>query len=124
MSGLTRMGFLCLFIIVTHVVVASAQTGSLRGIISDAESGQPLAMVKVILPSLKRQTLTNRNGAFEIKNIAPGTYAVTVSGVTIVDSTISNVRITSGTATALDIQAQSRFHSASAVYVYGASKKQ
>lgn len=124
MSGLTRRGLLCLFIIVAHVVVASAQTGSLKGTISDAESGQPVAMVKVILPSLKRQTLTNRNGAFEIKNIAPGTYAVTVSGVTIVDSTISNVRITSGTATTLDIQAQSRFHSASAVYVYGASKKQ
>jgi hypothetical protein len=63
---------------------ANAQKGAVRGILQDSLSSTPLTDATVSLVDLKDSslvsfTLTDDNGRFEIKNIAPGNYHLMAS---------------------------------------------
>ena len=65
--------------------VAHAQTsttGAVRGVISDAESGEPVAGATVVVrgPALQGQqaVLTDSEGTYRITSLPPGTYVLTV----------------------------------------------
>lgn len=55
---------------------AQAQTGKLTGVVTDAQTGQPLAGVQVYLEGTGRGTLTQENGRYFVINIPPGEYTV------------------------------------------------
>ena len=57
----------------------TARTGSLTGNITDAETGESLIGVNVLLKGTYYGAATNINGQFTIHNITPGTYNVTIS---------------------------------------------
>jgi TonB-dependent SusC/RagA subfamily outer membrane receptor len=58
---------------------ASAQaTGTIRGKVTDARSGRPLASAQVSVPGTGRGALTNANGDFLMLNIPAGTHNVRV----------------------------------------------
>lgn len=48
------------------------QTGTVTGLVTDAETGQPLASVQVHFPALNIGSLTNEQGRFLIVNVPAG----------------------------------------------------
>ncbi len=56
-----------------------AQTGSLSGTVTDAETGETFPGANVLLVELERGAATDVDGEFTITNIAAGTYTVRVS---------------------------------------------
>ncbi|MEN8376854.1 MAG: TonB-dependent receptor, partial [Gemmatimonadota bacterium] len=58
---------------------ADAQTGRLTGIVTDAQTGEPLSGVQVFLDGTGIGTLTAENGRYFLLNIQPGTYTVGAS---------------------------------------------
>ena len=55
----------------------AAQTGKITGIVTDRETGQPLAGAQIIVEGTGRMTLSQENGRYFLLNIPPGTYTVT-----------------------------------------------
>jgi len=54
--------------------VARAQTGKLTGVVTDAQTGQPLEGAQVLLQGTGLSALTVANGRFFIVNVPPATY--------------------------------------------------
>ena len=59
-------------------VMVSAQTGNLRGTITDQSSGRPVSQVTVIAGLV--QTTTDGGGNYEVKGLTPGKLYVTATG--------------------------------------------
>jgi hypothetical protein len=53
-----------------------AQTGRLSGVVTDQQTGQPLAGVQVFLEGTGRGALTQENGRYFMINVAPGSYTL------------------------------------------------
>ncbi|HMR82123.1 MAG TPA: TonB-dependent receptor [Niabella sp.] len=53
------------------------ETGSVSGTIISVDN-EPLEMVAVSLPELKKTTLTDTKGSFRLSNIAPGNYSIRI----------------------------------------------
>jgi TonB-linked SusC/RagA family outer membrane protein len=62
-------------------VPASAQTGTIGGIVTGAESGNALPGVNVVVTELDRGAATDTEGRYTIENIPPGTYTLRISFV-------------------------------------------
>ncbi len=64
---------------------ARAQTASIRGLISDVESGQPLEGANIVLQNLDGEQVkgraTDSNGFYQINNIRSGDYILQISFV-------------------------------------------
>lgn len=56
-----------------------AQTGSLTGTVTDAETEETIPGANVLLSELERGAATDANGEFTVSNIPAGTYTVRVS---------------------------------------------
>ncbi|CAN5475475.1 SusC/RagA family TonB-linked outer membrane protein [soil metagenome] len=59
--------------------VAFAQSGSITGQVTDANTGEPLPGVNVLLQQLQRGDATNIDGEFEIINVPSGEYTLIVT---------------------------------------------
>jgi len=93
-------------IVMSWSVSSAVAQGSLRGVVKDAKSGETLVGANVILSgsgAFTKGTVTNANGAYEISNVPAGTYTARISFVGYTDQTVTDVTITSGAATTLDI---------------------
>ncbi len=55
------------------------QDGTIKGLISDAQSGEPLFGVTVIVEDIFYEEMTDENGEFIIPNVPVGTYTVSTS---------------------------------------------
>src|SRR6056297_2075392 len=53
----------------------------LQGVITDAETKQPLIGANVVIKELNRGISTNSQGQFQFENIRPGTYTLRVTFV-------------------------------------------
>ena len=60
---------------------AYAQQGTIEGTVTDAESGQPLPGVNVVIGELNTGASTNANGQYTIEDVPTGTYEVTAQFV-------------------------------------------
>jgi len=58
-----------------------AQTGSLRGKITDSQSGEELVFVNIVLENTTIGAATNEKGEYSIENISPGEYNIIVTAV-------------------------------------------
>lgn len=81
---------------------AYAQSGTLTGEVTDAETGEPLIGATVYIESIQRGAQTNIDGQYTITNLDAGTYTVSISYVGFQNFT-EEVEISSGTTT-LDAQ--------------------
>ncbi|MFP8487749.1 SusC/RagA family TonB-linked outer membrane protein [Gracilimonas sp. Q87] len=81
---------------------AFAQTGTLTGEVTDAETGEPLIGATVYIESIQRGTQTNIDGEYTLTNIPVGNYAILISYVGY-EGFKDRVEISSGTTT-LDVQ--------------------
>lgn len=58
-----------------------AQTGSLDGVVTDSESGEPLPGVNIVLAEIEQGTFTNAEGEYTFENIPVGDYTLNASFV-------------------------------------------
>src|SRR5690554_6886872 len=64
---------LSLFLLVPSLIFAQ---GSIRGTVTDASTGEPLAGVNIVISGTQTGTPTDGNGEFELTNINAGTYNI------------------------------------------------
>jgi TonB-dependent receptor len=95
----TRHFFLLYFLIVSHVLIA--QKGTLRGSVSDRESGETLIGAFVTVEGTTIGTVTDLDGNFSL-DLTAATYTINVSYVSYAPTIIENVTIKSGEVTALE----------------------
>ncbi len=74
--------------------------GSISGILSDTTEAIVGGIV-IVKENNKLGAFTDENGAFEIKNVAPGTYTLMISYFGYKSLTIDNVKVEAGQTTAL-----------------------
>lgn len=67
-----------LFVLLAFAPEAFAQTGRLTGVVTDRQTGQPIAGAQVVVDGTGRGALTQENGRYFILNLQPGVYSVTV----------------------------------------------
>ncbi len=69
---------LSLAILVLISIITTAQTGTIKGKVLTTD-GKPAAFVNVALTEIKKGTSSNEDGVYEIKNVKPGTYTLSVT---------------------------------------------
>ena len=82
------------------------ETGTLTGTIVDAESGETLIGVNVLIEGTMKGTSTNLDGQYTIRDIDPGTYTLMVSYISFQKQTITGVEVEAGETVKLDITLQ------------------
>ena len=64
-----------------NAYLAERRGGTVRGQITDAQSGQPIAAVQVFIRSLDLGGLSQQNGSYLLQNVPSGTYTLTVARI-------------------------------------------
>ena len=85
------LAVLVLCVVVTDV--AEAQTGKLTGVVTDAQSGQPLEGAQIVLQGTGLSALTGANGRYFLVNIPPSTYTILVRRIGYQSVEVRNVFI-------------------------------
>lgn len=80
--------------------LAYAQTGSIRGIVFDGETGEYLPGVTVFAEGTTSGTITDLDGKFNL-NVAGGTYNLQISFISYETLQVTDVEVTSGKVTSL-----------------------
>jgi hypothetical protein len=93
-----------LFLLLLLPAMALAQSGKLRGQITDQETGEALVGANVIIVGSSYGAATDVNGQYIILNLVAGTYEVKASYIGYQAKTISNVRINADLTTGLDFK--------------------
>ena len=78
MPGCFRKVFIAVLLMAVCGLTAHAQFGTISGVIMEAETGEPMVGVNVILVGTVRGTTTNFNGEYRI-HVDPGRYVVKTS---------------------------------------------
>ena len=92
-----------LIVLFSCSLLFAATTGKLSGVVKDAENGEPLPGVNVIVDGTSMGAATDLDGKYFILNIPPGDYSVRAQYMGYTTKTIKNVRINIGRTTDLDI---------------------
>lgn len=86
-------------------ICAFAQaTGKVVGIVTDVETGEPLAGVNVLIEGTVLGAATNADGSYIILNVPVGTYDISASIISHRKLTVEEVRVLSGVTTELDFE--------------------
>jgi hypothetical protein len=91
-----------LFLLTGAMSVLNAQSGRLEGTVRDAQSGEPLTGVNIVIEELTIGAASNLDGYFTVINIRPGNYTVKATYIGFTTITYTNVRINIGQTTTLD----------------------
>jgi TonB-dependent receptor len=78
-------------------------SGSIKGLVQDAGTGESLVGANVLIQGTYTGTITDLDGNFELKNVAPGTYNIVVSYVSY-DRQIVRTEVTSGNSSILNVK--------------------
>lgn len=97
----TRRGFLFLFLLLS--VASFAQSGVLRGRVTDAANNTPVMFAIVSLQGTSTGMATDTAGRFEFRNLNPGLYNVQVAQVGYQKKVIFEVLVTNVKAAELEI---------------------
>ncbi|MCB1060221.1 MAG: outer membrane beta-barrel protein [Calditrichaeota bacterium] len=94
---------------VLFAFVASAQgqevtPGSIQGLIVDAENGDAMIGVTVMLEGTSQGAATDLDGNFVIRNVAPGSYTVIANYIGYAKLTVTDVAVASGKASTLNLK--------------------
>ncbi|MEJ8801117.1 TonB-dependent receptor [Pontibacter sp. H249] len=92
-----------LFFVLSAFITVHAQTGSIQGTVKDAKKGEELigAIIKVQGTGLGAPS--DAFGSFRIDNMKEGTYTLEVNSLSYTPKIISNVTVTAGKTTTVDV---------------------
>ncbi len=96
---------LFLLLISTFFITASsviAQTGGIRGVITDAETGETLIGVNVLISGTTFGAATGVDGDYEIDDIRPGEYTVRITYIGYETVLLTAIEVKAGEFTELD----------------------
>lgn len=83
--------------------IAPAQTGSIEGKVTDAESGELLRGATIVLANSKKGSYSDTKGQFKLKKLPAGTYSLKASYIGYQSITIENIEVKDGQATTANI---------------------
>jgi TonB-dependent SusC/RagA subfamily outer membrane receptor len=93
--------FSALLLALTAPIEASAQGGTVTGLVTDAESGQPLPTVQVYVQGTSYGALSATDGRYSIPNVPPGSYTLIAQRIGYQETRQADVSVAAGgTATA------------------------
>ena len=101
-----RFTFLLVSMMLAIAGWAQSNLGSITGKITDKDSGDPVISAFVIIKNgnYQRQTKTDKLGAYEIKNVRPGSYELSVTMLGYEDYKKKDVKVNSNQVKHLNIQ--------------------
>lgn len=88
--------------------VLFAAGGKIAGRVTDKETGEPLPGVNVMIEGTTMGAATDLNGNYVILNVPAGTYSVRTSFIGYADYKVSNLRVSIGQTTRLNIAMTSK----------------
>jgi outer membrane receptor protein involved in Fe transport len=83
---------------------ALAQSGKIRGTVTDADTGEPLPGVNVVIEGTMQGTATNFDGEYSIIGLRPDTYTVVFSFVGYQTTSVEDLRVSIDVTTDLDVE--------------------
>ncbi|MEZ4963185.1 MAG: TonB-dependent receptor [Saprospiraceae bacterium] len=83
-----------LFAFFLAIVSLKAQTGSIRGAITDALTNEPILFANLLVLNTDKGATSDENGNYEITGLAPGLYDVRASYVGYKDATQFEIQVT------------------------------
>lgn len=83
-----------------------AETGRVIGKVVDAESARPLSGAQVFIPDTDIGALADLNGRYVLSDVPTGTHTVQVQMLGYGTKSVTDVQVTSGTPTTLDISVE------------------
>ena len=96
--------FTILLLFLMLPVVALAQSGQIRGTITDQETGEPLLGANVLVVGTTQGAATDINGEYIILNLFAGVYEVRATYIGYQAETISNIRVVAGLTSEINFQ--------------------
>ena len=78
--------------------------GAITGTVVEAGTGDPLPGANVTVEGTGNGTSTDLNGRYQLRNLESGTYDVLFSFVGFQRKTVTNVEVSAGATTTLDVQ--------------------
>jgi hypothetical protein len=82
------------------------QTGRITGRVTDAETGDPLPGVNVVIEGEQQGATTDADGYYTILNVAPGNYTLRASFVGYTAQSVANVEVNIDLTTNVDFELQ------------------
>jgi outer membrane receptor protein involved in Fe transport len=95
-------GFIPLVFLVFSFSIVFAQTGTIRGVVKDKVSNEPIIGANVSIQGTTLGASTDLDGLFVISKVTPGTYTVVISSIGYRTLTIPNVPVEAGKAAIID----------------------
>lgn len=96
-----------LFILFFFLTSVYSQSGSIKGLVKERSTGEPVPVVNVMIEGTNIGTSTDFDGKFELAGINPGTYNVQVSFISYKTKIVENVRVVAGQSTELVVELES-----------------
>ncbi|HSQ76349.1 MAG TPA: TonB-dependent receptor, partial [Bacteroidota bacterium] len=93
---------LIIFLLTSHVL--SGTTGKIAGRVKDADTGEPLVGVSILIEGTTMGASTDVEGEYVIMNIPPDAYTVVASGVGLQKKRFTSVKVSVDFTTRLDIR--------------------
>ena len=110
--------FISLFFVLSTIV--SAQTGGIKGVITDAETGETLIGVNILITGTSFGAATGLDGDYEIDNIRPGEYSVRITYIGFETILLTAIKVEAGEFTELNYKLKSKvFTSGEEIVVIG-----
>lgn len=101
---LRRVCSVVLLILFLTPHVLAGTTGKIAGRVKDADSGEPLVGVSILIEGTTMGASTDVEGEYVIMNIPPDTYTVVASGVGLQKKRFTSVKVSVDFTTRLDIK--------------------
>ena len=84
--------FIMIFLLLLPTIIL-AQTGKLRGLVTDKQTGEPLIGANVMIEETTLGASTDMNGVYVVLAIPPGLYTIRTSYIGYHPEAISNIRV-------------------------------
>ncbi|MCC5937455.1 MAG: outer membrane beta-barrel protein [Lunatimonas sp.] len=81
-----------------------AQTGSIRGVVTDANSNETIIGANVLIEGTSQGAATDLDGGFEITQIQPGTYNLKISFISYKSVRLEGLQVAEGKVTSVNLQ--------------------
>ena len=100
----TKVLILTVFVLFSSTYLFAGITGKIVGTVTDAETGDKLPGVNIILEGTDLGSASNQNGYYAILNVPPGNYTLNASMIGYKEVTVTNVVVRMDLTTRVDVE--------------------